>query len=154
MEKGSDLALDPRDRTDGERFTATSATGPLLKELKLVMRTGCRPATLVQCMDKLPNIVRIVVGYTRAQDRDLLAIDMFGAVQRAVESFGDGPYGVAAGLLFGTDPQTRGLPLSRRRGRAAEALDVQLPTFSRWWQRRITEDVAVVMYAQCKHNED
>jgi hypothetical protein len=63
-------------------------------------------------------------------------------VHRAVLALGDGPYGVAAQHLFGFSNAARGLTLPRRRGLAAEALDVQVSTVIRWWQHRILEDVA------------
>lgn len=121
----------------------------LVREVRLVLNAGTRVATIARCITSLVGLRALCVP----EDPDLgvrdpyhIALAVHTAVQNAVDELGDGPYGQAAQHLFGLSDQARGLTLSRRRGLAADSLDVQPPTIRRWWQDRIVWDVAMTMF--------
>ena len=121
----------------------------LAREVRLVLDAGTRAATIARCLARLPNLSRMIVDPVQQTDLGV-AIAVCNLIASSVTGLGSGPYGRAAGHLFGLSDEARGLKLSRRRGLAAEALDVQPATLTRWWQRRIVEDVTSGCLECCK----
>lgn len=118
----------------------------LVRDLRVVVNRGVRVAPIARDLTRLPVLAQLL-GIDRPGETPVdTAIRICDAIAAAIDALGDGPYGRAAANLFGTTAQSRGLALVRRRGFAAEQLDIQPATFVRHWQRRIIDDVAVELY--------
>jgi hypothetical protein len=120
----------------------------LVRELKVVLKVGTRPARLVTRLNDLQGLVSLCAADLPADLRYDQAIRIATAVATAVDALGDGPYGGAVGALFGVRPSTRGLLLPQRRKEAARGLCVEPTTLVRHWEREILEDLAVSLYAE------
>ena len=119
----------------------------LANELKVVLKYGTRPASIVTRLDGLPGLSAACSPAPSISDWEL-AIAICQAVEKACQALGDGAYGHAARRLFGIDAATRGLVLGRRRLVAADDLQVDPATVARHWEARIRLDVAVQVFTQ------
>jgi hypothetical protein len=68
------------------------------------------------------------------------------AIENAIDSLGDGPYGRATAALFGTRPSSRGLLLPQRRREAAAELGIEAATLTRHREPEMIMDLAVGIY--------
>lgn len=113
----------------------------LAREVRFILNSGTRVATIARCIPRVPSLVSLCAADITPDLPYEQAMAVCAAVRAAVLELGGGPYGQAARHLFGISDEARGLTLPRRRGLAAEALDVQVATLVRWWQGRIVEDL-------------
>ncbi len=115
------------------------------QELKVVIKAGLRPVKLKSSLGRLPRLRALMVPQIPAELPWDQAAALSHSVEAAIATLGDGDYGRAVGVLFGSLPLTRGLPLGRRRIEAASVLDIQEATFVRHRERDILLDVAVIL---------
>ena len=111
-----------------------------------MLRGGVRPAWLVHCSELLQ--LRGVDGGAGNGPDDAYqrAIALESLVRVAITQLGDGPYGVAAALLFGTHPHSRGRLLKDRRRLAADELGILPSTFRKNYEDAMLDDVAVEIW--------
>lgn len=121
----------------------------LLGEVKAVAKVGLRPSRVLPVVSRLPMLVELALGCESGQSRWQEALAVFELVSKAVCLLGDGPYGQAAGSLFGVAPATSGLPLGRRRAQAAEDIGAETAaTFIRHWEHLIIIDVSMEIFGE------
>lgn len=117
------------------------------RELRVVLRHGLRPARVERCLEPLPALIEIAAADVDPAMRFDVAIRVCVAIEAAIRSFGDGPFGLALQELFGLRAGTRGLNLDRRRSAAADTLGREVATVARHWEQEALLDLAVALYA-------
>jgi hypothetical protein len=107
-----------------------------------VLRGGVRPAWLVHCHELL-SLDQLGDLASDGNDMYARASALEDIIRDAISRLGDGPYGRAAGLLFGTASEARGLLLKVRRRLAAEEFDVLPSTFRKYYEDELLLDIAI-----------
>lgn len=100
-----------------------------------------RPGHLAECTQLL-GLGRVRADTGDSADPDSLSYALEAVLLDAIGALGDGPWGQAARLLFGTVPDTRGRPLKDRRRLAAAQLDLLPSTFRHNYENELLIDIA------------
>lgn len=128
----------------------TSASS-IIELTELVMRTGLRPGQLFVSDDLDSWLAK--ADWQRSGTPDL-AITLTEVVREAVFALGAGPAAEATQGLFGATADSRGQPLKRRRQIAADALDLAVSTFRKYYEDPLVLDVAFQIYANQRQHGD
>jgi hypothetical protein len=118
----------------------------LARELKLLLRMGTRPVTVVYQLHKLPGLIEACASEYPPVQRWEIARAICSHVAEAINNLGDDTSTICARALFGTRPSSRGLRLGQRRKEAANELAYILPTFVRHYESDLVLEVAARIY--------
>ena len=131
-------------RHPSQRFVDSSAD--VESQLQWLAENGVQ----VSALARRPLLLTMATVVSRASGIDpaQLALALEEVLVHEIDSFGDGPFGVAALRLFGIGPAWYGQPLSVRRTGAADALSIKTDTFRRNYEGLILEELAVRLWAR------
>lgn len=123
----------------------------ITRGLQQVLRGGARLAWLIHC-DALLELVN-EEREENGDDRYRRSLVLERWLLDGLSGLGEGRYGVASRLLFGSDPYSRGLLLKDRRRLAAEELNVLPSTFRRTYEHSIVSDLAAELWRSAPGGE-